>query len=674
MKQKKCITITAVCALVLAVAFFAAAALFNDSKDFKTGVLSGTGDITTIESDGNDIVYASSEGYFVRPDSDKVETKISDSRVLFLFNTQNGMIAVDETQKMMLLSRDGSVEKQTELPALYLACDFYEGKYYVATSTNYSNLIVCRYDENFNLEQTGRLYFYNDDSLEMELANISLYGFFVRNGKIFVFGDSGQIVILPTDMSGFTRDEEEFFDSGVETLKLNCALKSVANDDENGRFFLAGKDRGIYVLDYDGAEISDKPITKLDKDIALLTYGAQDDVLAVFYDLFDDVTILDAQTGSVQSRFTGVFNLKNAKISADGETLYTFSKDGSDYVLNAFSLDAVSKAKTLGVFRSIFVILACLMIVTALVCAGMLIRIGKTKKPIEGKAILRDISKHKFIYIILCPSIILLFLFCYYPSVASMVMAFFDYRSGYPVIFNGFENFRVLFSNPLIGDAIRNMFIFLVCDIVLGVIPPIIFAWSLVVMKSKKFSSMARTLLFIPGIIPGIAGILIWKEGIYGTYGLLNTVLKYVFNQEPVAFLGDERYSMLSIIMMGFPFVGSYLIFYGALANVPQAYYEAAELDGCGVFRRIISIDIPFVSPQMKYVFVMCFIGSVQNVSRIMMTTQGAAGTQIPIYMMYNYLSDNNYGVSSAMALILFVVLMVATFFNMKINTADTEL
>ena len=56
-----------------------------------------------------------------------------------------------------------------------------------------------------------------------------------------------------------------------------------------------------------------------------------------------------------------------------------------------------------------------------------------------------------------------------------------------------------------------------------------------------------------------------------------------------------------------------------------------------------------------------------------MMTTQGAAGTQIPIYIMYNYLSDNNYGVSSALALLMFAVLMIATVINLRLKTADTD-
>lgn len=59
--------------------------------------------------------------------------------------------------------------------------------------------------------------------------------------------------------------------------------------------------------------------------------------------------------------------------------------------------------------------------------------------------------------------------------------------------------------------------------------------------------------------------------------------------------------------MMGFPFVGSYLIFYGALMNVPSSYYEAAELDGCALWKRIFIIDIPMISAQIKYVFILAF-------------------------------------------------------------------
>ena len=125
---------------------------------------------------------------------------------------------------------------------------------------------------------------------------------------------------------------------------------------------------------------------------------------------------------------------------------------------------------------------------------------------------------------------------------------------------------------------------------------------------------------------------------------------------------------------MGFPFVGSYLVFYGALMNVPSSYYEAAELDGCPLFKRLGMIDLPMISSQIKYVFVLSFIQSVQNFGRVLMTTDGQFGTNIPIVLMYKKLQAGDYGLSSAYATLMFLVLIVATVFNMKIKTEECDI
>ena len=168
-------------------------------------------------------------------------------------------------------------------------------------------------------------------------------------------------------------------------------------------------------------------------------------------------------------------------------------------------------------------------------------------------------------------------------------------------------------------------------------------------------------MLFLPTVLPGIANLLIWKDGIYGAEGVLNLLIRVLSGQSveeyvPILFLQDH--AMPSLIMMGFPFVGSYLVFYGALMNVPSSYYEAAELDGVTSVRRFFSV-----------------IQSVQNFGRVLMTTGGSitTGTQIPILLMYNNLMDGNYGLSSAYATLMFLILIVVTVLNMKIQTEDWE-
>ena len=126
---------------------------------------------------------------------------------------------------------------------------------------------------------------------------------------------------------------------------------------------------------------------------------------------------------------------------------------------------------------------------------------------------------------------------------------------------------------------------------------------------------------------------------------------------------------MIWLIAMGFPFVGSYLIFYGAMMNIPSSYYEAAEMDGISVFKRFIKIDIPLCAPQIKYVVIMTIIASIQNFSRVYIAMGGMPGVvSTPIVEMYMLMnaSERNYGLASAYATILFVILFFMTYLALR--------
>ena len=131
---------------------------------------------------------------------------------------------------------------------------------------------------------------------------------------------------------------------------------------------------------------------------------------------------------------------------------------------------------------------------------------------------------------------------------------------------------------------------------------------------------------------------------------------------------------MTSIAMMCFPFVGSYLIFYGAMMNVPSSYYEAAELDGITTRKRFFCIDVPLIFAQIKYFIVMSTIASVQNFGRIYTTTQGKNSTTTPIFQMYEYIEGHReYGRGAAYATLLFVFLFIVTLINMRLQGKDKE-
>ena len=294
-------------------------------------------------------------------------------------------------------------------------------------------------------------------------------------------------------------------------------------------------------------------------------------------------------------------------------------------------------------------------------------------KPIMMKIIeiLKGLKKHWLIYVVMFPSIFILCLFCYYPGIAAIFTSFYDYKAGISNIktWNNFANYIEIFGNTQSLAHFGNMVLFLVADVVLAIIPPLIFAFFLTLMRHKKLSGIIRTLLFIPGIIPGIAGLLIWRTGIYGDYGLVNSIIK-ASGGTPILFFQQSDYmNMIWLIAMGFPFVGSYLIFYGAMMNIPSSYYEAAEIDGISVFKRFIKIDIPLCAPQIKYVVIMTIIASIQNFSRVYIAMGGMPGVvSTPIVEMYMLMnaSERNYGLASAYATILFVILFFMTYLSMR--------
>lgn len=304
-------------------------------------------------------------------------------------------------------------------------------------------------------------------------------------------------------------------------------------------------------------------------------------------------------------------------------------------------------------------IIAALLFLVALFCAIQPMFLEKFL------GFLKNLKRNWVAYFFLSISLVLLGMFCYYPAVGSISMSFFNYKTNEPVVWNNFSNYATLFTSGEIWQSFGYMLLFLVTDVITAIIPPLIFAFFLTVIRNKKISGIARTLLFLPSVIPGITKMLIWQTGIYGEYGIINRIVQ-LFNGNPVVFFSGTNFDPWALILMGFPYVGSYLVFYGALMNVPGSYYEAAELEGLGVWKRFVGIDIPLIKPQIKYVVILTVIASVQNFGRTYMITSSLFTIRTPIHIMYDYINTGNYGLSSAIATILFALLLVFTIFNFR--------
>lgn len=542
-----------------------------------------------------------------------------------------------------------------------------EGENYKFTLVSSGNIVGMFADENYVYVITG------------EGQNHRMDKDFSMNSqeRLIALGATSQggSLLLP----GERYDAEKYMTTG---LTEQIRARSAAFDSENGRFYVASSEGTFATLDLNLQVVTERnrqlPSTPASGAMA---FHPESGTVYIAYDNVSTVSAFDAESGNLRYQAETAFYISGMVVPAHGDRLLVIcsgnDKDNPDYKeLLSVDVGTLGNRDALTAGGTALIVLAAVFLIVALFAALCAFRknfIVKFRKTVLG------MLRNWVTYLIILGSLALLILFCYYPGISSMVLSFFDYTRENPTMhFNNFENYIKIFTNEANLIAFRNMLVFLLADIVTALLPPIIFALCLAFMRSKRYSTFARVMLFLPTVLPGIANLLIWKDGIYGAEGVLNLLIRVLSGQSveeyvPILFLQDH--AMPSLIMMGFPFVGSYLVFYGALMNVPSSYYEAAELDGCPLFKRLGMIDLPMISSQIKYVFVLSFIQSVQNFGRVLMTTGGSitTGTQIPILLMYNNLMDGNYGLSSAYATLMFLILIVVTVLNMKIQTEDWE-
>lgn len=379
--------------------------------------------------------------------------------------------------------------------------------------------------------------------------------------------------------------------------------------------------------------------------------------------------VMDVETGAVR-KISAPTEVQSITLSQDGLIVFSEYRDFKTQCYNYDTLDAV-----LFFAWAKYVALA----LTVLSLAGAVFGwFSISEKRREGLQKQMRRFKIGFIkswksYAFVLPTFVLLGMFMYVPTVWGLILSFFDYVPGVYSRPVGFENFIAVLKDPFFTGGIGNMLIFLVTDLFKALIPAVLIAEFILALNSKKAQYWVRVLIYIPGILPGVAVLLIWTKGIYGEMGLFNSILG-LFGGKGVDWLGNDKTALLSLILIGLPWVGQYILFYGALMSVPDSYKESAKLDGCSWFKSIVYIDFPMIMPQLKYVFIITFITSIQDFGRVYMTTGQIAATNIPSLQMYMTLnSGSGYGRAAAMGMLLFIVVFGATLINLKAQKTESN-
>ena len=290
----------------------------------------------------------------------------------------------------------------------------------------------------------------------------------------------------------------------------------------------------------------------------------------------------------------------------------------------------------------------------------------------RSKSTLRRVWDARISYAFLTPSLALVLTFMYWPTFSGMFYAFTDWQPGLERLnFVGLANFAAMLEDEYLRTGFVNVAIIVATTVLKDLTVPLLVAELIFHLRWPRLQYWLRTLFVVPMVMPGIAVILLWVQIYDPNIGLLNQILDAVgLDAWKHSWLGEEGIALGSIVFLGFPWVSvlPFLIYLGGLMAVPQEIFDAATVDGAGVFSRLIGIDVPLLLGQIKLLIVLAVIQGMQGFFFILVMTQGGPfhSTTVPaLEMYYAAFQHSKYGYACAIALVLFVAVMAVTIVNM---------
>ncbi|MCD1654045.1 sugar ABC transporter permease [Treponema zuelzerae] len=260
------------------------------------------------------------------------------------------------------------------------------------------------------------------------------------------------------------------------------------------------------------------------------------------------------------------------------------------------------------------------------------------------------------------PWIIGFMVFTFIPMIASLFFSFTRYSGRNSPEWIGFHNFTTLFTDPKVWNSLKVTFKFALISIPLNLVAGFFLAYLL--NQNVRGMKVWRTVLYLPAMLSGVVVAMLWRGLFDDRYGLVNYLLRQVGLPGP-QWLLDPKYTLYCFIFLSIWGVGGGMIIYLAgLQGIQTSYYEAAELDGCNRIQQLVHITIPHMTPIIFFNLVMGIIGTFQYFAEPMILTKGGPAESTMFYNLYLYNNAFKYqsmGYASALAWVLFLLVMVLT-------------
>jgi len=283
--------------------------------------------------------------------------------------------------------------------------------------------------------------------------------------------------------------------------------------------------------------------------------------------------------------------------------------------------------------------------------------------------VLREVLMKKGLFyglLFTSPAILGFLLFTLGPMIASLVLSLTDYNVfKEQVAFTGFDNYIRLFSgeDDLFYKSLGATFYFVALRVPAVII--ISFAIALLLNMKVRARALFRTIIYLPSIVPAVASAMIWMWLLNPDLGLINSVLSSLHLPTSSWLYGEGSVIPSVVLTTLWGIGGTVIIFLAGLSGIPQQYYEAIEVDGGGWYSKLRHITIPMVTPTIFFNTIMTIIGSFQVFNEAYILTEGGPNNKSLFYVFYLWRTgfrDTEMGYASALAWVLFVIILFFTF------------
>ena len=314
-----------------------------------------------------------------------------------------------------------------------------------------------------------------------------------------------------------------------------------------------------------------------------------------------------------------------------------------------------------------------LVILLVLSFAFLIVR-SQLRRNRERKSV-RNVYNSYLDWSLVLPALLLIATWSYYPLLRGMIMAFQDYKIAGETKFVGLENFIVLCLDKSFWKSLLTTFYFVFLNMTLAFCAPIVLA--ILLSEVPRFKIFFRTLFFLPQMTSGMVIALLWKLMYNPTpQGFFNQMVAYLnyipfVHIESQTWLENPNLAMLCCVLptvwasMGM----ASLIYLAALHSIPRDFYEAAEVDGAGVFSKLWSITLPSILPLVVINFVGAFIGTFQNMGNIFLMTFGGPGDATMVVSLKIWIEAYNnlrFSMATSMAWVLGSLLIGFTYIQIQ--------